>query len=130
QPVFWICDGYFGAVGAGAAIDKAQNLAGVPKFTDAQREALKLYRELAHELAADIPFEVGDIQFLNNFVMLHTRRGYEDWPEPERKRHLMRLWLSDPENRPIPAAQRKGRTGQGVRLKGVELNAPLEPERV
>ena len=129
QSVFWFHDGYFGAVGAGAAIDKAQRLAGVPKFTEDQREALALYRKLADELAADIPFEVGDIQFLNNFVMLHTRRAYEDWPEPDRKRHLLRLWLANPKNRPIPEKYRSGRTGQGVHLNGVTLSAPLTVDR-
>ena len=80
------------------------------------------------ECALDIDFEPGDIQFLNNFVMLHTRREYEDWPEPARKRHLLRLWLSDPASRPIPAEQRQGRAGRGVQLAGVPLVAPLDVE--
>ncbi len=129
QPVFWFHDGYFSAVGAGAAIDKAQDLPDVPKMSPAQKEALELYRQLAHEFSADIPFAVGDIQFLNNFVMLHTRRAYEDWPEVARKRHLLRVWLSDPESRPIPPEHRAGRSGQGVVLKGVERNAPLYLDR-
>lgn len=29
----------------------------------------------------DMDFEPGDIQFLNNYVMLHSRTEYEDWPE-------------------------------------------------
>jgi alpha-ketoglutarate-dependent taurine dioxygenase len=36
----------------------------------------------------------GDIQWLSNHTVLHARTGYEDHPEPERKRHLLRLWLS------------------------------------
>jgi TfdA family taurine catabolism dioxygenase TauD len=80
------------------------------------------------ECALDIDFKGGDIQFLNNFVMLHTRREYEDWPEPARKRHLLRLWLSDPASRPIPQAQRQGRAGRGVQLAGVALVAPLDVE--
>ena len=28
-----------------------------------------------------------------NHVTQHARTDYEDWPEPERKRHLLRLWL-------------------------------------
>lgn len=130
QPVFSFMDGYFSAVGAGAAIDKAQSVPGVPPFTDAQREALALYRELADTLAADIPFAVGDIQFLNNFVTLHTRRGYEDWPDQSKKRHLLRLWLADANGRPIPAEQRNGRVGVGVNIKGVKRNAPLDAEAV
>ena len=40
--------------------------------------------------------EPGDLQFLNNRVTLHNRGDYEDWPEPERRRLLLRLWLTMP----------------------------------
>jgi hypothetical protein len=126
QPIFSFVDGYFSATGAGAAIDKAQKLPGVPPYTAAQREAVEVYRTTVDECAVDIGFEPGDIQLLNNFVTLHTRREYEDWPEEGRKRHLLRLWLSDPNGRPIPKEQREGRSGRGVHLKGVKLVAPLD----
>jgi len=126
QPIFSFTGGYFSATGVGAAIDKAQNLPGVPTFTPAQKEAIEIYRQTVEECALDIDFQRGDIQFLNNFVMLHTRREYEDWPEEHRKRHLLRLWLYDPEGRPIPAEQRAGRAGRGVEIKGVARVAPLD----
>ena len=126
QPIFSFTEGYFSATGAGAAIDKAQKLPGVPPYTPAQKEAVQVYRDTVSECAVDIAFEPGDIQFLNNFVTLHTRREYDDWPEENRKRHLLRLWLSDPNGRPIPKEQRQGRSGRGVHLKGVELIAPLD----
>src|SRR5437016_3336353 len=119
QPIFSFTEGYFSATGLGAVIDKAQQLSGVPKFTPAQKEAVENYRETVEECALDIDFQRGDTQFLNNFVMLHTRREYEDWPQDERKRHLLRLWLYDPAGRIIPAEQRAGRFGSGVNVKGV-----------
>jgi hypothetical protein len=130
RPIFSFTDGYFSATGASAVVDKAQKLPGVPKFTDAQKEAIAVYRATVEECALDIDFNPGDIQFLNNFVMLHTRREYEDWPETARKRHLLRLWLSDPASRPIPSEQRQGRAGRGVQLAGVRLVAPLDVEAV
>jgi hypothetical protein len=33
-------------------------------------------------------------QLLKNAVILHARTEYQDFPEPERKRHLLRLWLT------------------------------------
>ena len=126
QPIFSFTEGYFSATGVGAVIDKAQQLPGVPKFTPAQKEAVEVYRQTVEESALDIDFRRGDIQFLNNFVMLHTRRGYEDWSEPERKRHLLRLWLYDAAGRIIPADQRAGRFGRGVQVKGVARVAPLD----
>jgi len=126
QLIFTFHQGCFSAVGAGSSVDKAQGLPGVPPWSAAQQEAIALYREIAEELLLDIPFQSGDIQFLNNHVALHTRRDYEDWPEPERKRHLLRLWLYDAESRPIPLEQRYGFRGRGVLPAGVQLNAPLD----
>jgi hypothetical protein len=130
QPIFCFYEGYFSAAGAGAVIDKAQGLPGVPPVTPAQKEAIELYRKLVDEMALDLQFARGDIQFLNNFVMLHTRRGYEDWDDPARKRHLLRLWLNDPDGRPVPPQLREGRAGKGVHVAGVTLKAPLDAEMV
>jgi hypothetical protein len=41
---------------------------------------------------------------LNNLVTLHRRNEFEDHPEPERKRHILRLWLSTPNSRPLDPA--------------------------
>ena len=79
-----------------------------------------LYRQVVDECAIDIGFAPGDIQFLNNFVTLHTRREYQDWPEASRKRHLLRLWLSDPAGRPIPREQRAGESDE--RVSGIARN--------
>ena len=69
-------------------------------------------------------FHEGDIQILHNHVMLHSRRGFEDWPEPERRRHLLRLWLRDDAGRPIMPEYQS--VIGGVELDGVELNTPLD----
>ena len=54
------------------------------------------------DLRLDMNFMPGDIQFLHNHTILHARSAYEDWPEAQRKRHLLRLWLSPPGARPLP----------------------------
>ena len=125
QPIFAFVDGYFSASSIGAITEKAQGVPGVPLWTDAQKECVKVYQQTVADCAVDIQFQQGDIQFLNNHVMLHSRREYWDWPEDERKRHLLRLWLYDAEARPIPSIKREGRGGSGVNLKGVKPNAPL-----
>lgn len=127
QPMFSFAEGYFSAIGAGSTIEKAVRLPGVPPLTPAQREAVDYYRDAVSEIAVDIEFRPGDIQFLNNYVMLHSRRGFEDWPEKARRRHLLRLWLRDPGGRPVTVAQREGRTGQGIQIDGLRAVAPLEP---
>ncbi len=125
QPIFSFTDGYFSCSGIGMAVEKAQGLPGVPPYTESQQEAVRVYKETVSECALEIGFQPGDVQFLNNHVMLHTRRDYEDWPEPSRQRHLLRLWLNDLQGRPIPREQREGRLG-GVSVVGVPLSAPLD----
>jgi len=50
-------------------------------------------------------FLPGDMQFVHNHTTLHDRTAFEDWPEPENKRHLLRLWLAAPGARPpMPSA--------------------------
>lgn len=124
MPIFAFEDGYLSIRGAGAHVRKAQGLPGVPPFTEADIEALKMFQELADELAMPMDFQPGDIQFLNNHVMLHTRTAFEDYPEPERKRHLMRLWLSDPAGRPTPPGFRENISG--IEVDGTVLTAPLD----
>ena len=46
-------------------------------------------------------FRQGDIQLLSNHSVLHSRAAFEDYPEPERKRDLLRLWLNVREGRPL-----------------------------
>lgn len=87
-------------------IESAQRFAEVPSLTSDQRRALDLMDALCNdpEFYYDMTFELGDMQFLNNYVVLHSRGEYEDWPEPERKRHLLRLWLRTPGFPRLPEA--------------------------
>jgi hypothetical protein len=125
-PIFAFEQGYFSAKGISSHIMKALELPGVPPLTDKQKEAFALFRALANELALDIPFRQGDLQILNNHVMLHSRRPYADWPEQERKRHLLRIWLRSARIRPVPPLVRENFLG--IEVEGFRPKAPLEAE--
>jgi hypothetical protein len=79
-------------------------------------------------------FKPGDVQLVHNHTILHDRTGFVDWPEPERKRHLLRLWLAADKARPLPPAfaQRYGSVTIGDRggiiVRGTKLYAPLEAQ--
>jgi alpha-ketoglutarate-dependent taurine dioxygenase len=47
------------------------------------------------DLHVELGFEPGQIQYVNNRATGHARTEFVDHPEPERKRHLVRLWLRD-----------------------------------
>ena len=76
----------------------------MPRLTPQQQEALDLLDELMPErqLCFSMELEHGDMQLLNNYVTLHSRTDFEDFDEPDRKRHLLRLWLAIPGSQPLP----------------------------
>ncbi|MBW2280721.1 MAG: TauD/TfdA family dioxygenase [Deltaproteobacteria bacterium] len=77
-------------------IRKAQRHPQVPRFTARQTELLDLIDEIAEDPAfhVEMRLEPGEINYLKNNAVLHARTEYEDFDEPERKRHLVRLWLT------------------------------------
>lgn len=125
QPVFSIQDGYFAARGASSTVERAQRLLDVPKLTAAQREAIDMYNAVPRELSLQIDFELGDIYFVHNHVALHSRTQYQDWPEPERKRHLLRLWMSNDGERPLHPEIAQD-SDHGITVEGTVLHTPLE----
>ncbi|HXF67548.1 MAG TPA: TauD/TfdA family dioxygenase [Burkholderiales bacterium] len=76
--------------------------------TPMQREALVAVQEICNrpELMLSMDFQEGDIQLINNHIMLHAREAFEDHLEPERKRHLLRMWIAvdDARRRPLSDA--------------------------
>jgi hypothetical protein len=95
--------GVFSMYAGSYYILRAQQYAHVPRLTDAQIEVLRLFDEISYEpgIAIEMDFRPGDIQWLSNFAALHARTEFFDHPEPQRRRHLLRLWLSSKTPRPL-----------------------------
>jgi hypothetical protein len=135
MPVYNEYQGYVSAIYSGTYIHSAQRFSEVPRLSAHDIEALEMFDELANdkELRLDMELRPGDMQFLHNHTCLHDRTAFIDWPEPERKRHLLRLWLAAPGARPLPPvyAPRYGSTTIGDRggiiCEKTRLHAPLEP---
>ena len=102
KPIFGFRDGHFTGLFSPAYIRFAQEFPEVPRLTRQQEEALDLFGVLSDELALNMAFEPGDIQLLNNHLIYHARTRYDDYPENDRKRLLLRLWLAVPGSRPLP----------------------------
>ena len=60
-------------------------------------------------------FQPGDIQLLNNAVILHSREAYEDDDDLDQRRHLLRLWLRAHD---FASVESKLRTGIPSRASG------------
>ncbi|MBL8384943.1 MAG: TauD/TfdA family dioxygenase [Burkholderiales bacterium] len=103
------------------------------RLSAAQIEVMDLIDELVNDPAIHLQmaFERGDMQFLHNHQILHSRNDFENWPEPERQRHLLRLWIAPPGGRPLPDvyAARYGGTTPGDRggiiVPGTRLSVSL-----
>ncbi len=126
-PVFNFRDGYFSCRYGRQYIDSTQRFEQVPRMTAKQTEALDMMDALLAERCMRMQFQKGDMQFLFNHVTVHGRTAFEDWPEPERKRHLFRLWLTIDGERPIPDVLAE-RVQGGIVTKDTVFKAPLEAE--
>ena len=115
-------------------IDSAQRFETAPRLSAQQLEALDLLDDIVNEpdMHLRMRLQPGDMQFVYNHSLLHDRTGFTDWPEAEKRRHLLRLWLAVPEDRPLPAvfAQRYGSVDIGDRggviTNETVLHAPID----
>jgi hypothetical protein len=118
-PVFSFFEGYLTVFYQRQYIDSAQRFPDAPSLTPLHVEALNMFDSLANDpkLCLSMELEPGDMQFVYNHALLHDRTGFQDWEESGKKRHLLRLWLSIPGDRPLPEifATRFGTTEIGNR---------------
>lgn len=130
-PVFSRHEGHLIVCFVRRFIESAQRFEALPRLTQAQHDALDMVSDIAASPAfsLDIDFKPGDIQLVNNLTTMHARTEFEDFPEPERKRHLLRLWLAVPGGWPLPKLfyDRYGATTPGGRPSGVVVTRPQEP---
>jgi hypothetical protein len=132
-PLFNWYQGYLSAIYQRQYIDSAQRFADAPRLTPQHVEALDMFDALTNDpkLNMFMEFKPGDVQLVHNHTILHDRTGFEDWPEPDKRRHLLRLWLAADKARPLPPvyAQRYGSVEIGNRggiiVRGTKLQAPL-----
>lgn len=107
------------------------------ELTQLQSSALQFIADTAwrEDIAFKQTMEPGDAQFVNNYLILHSRNEFEDWPEPDARRLLLRLWLQVPGirnfgdiehvMRVVPLVYgNQGRTPKDLDERGI--NQPLE----
>ncbi|MEM7210485.1 MAG: TauD/TfdA family dioxygenase [Pseudomonadota bacterium] len=116
-------------------VDSAARLEDAPRLSDRHRAALDVWDNLTNdpELNLSMRLTPGDMQFVYNHHLMHDRSGFSDWPEPDKRRHLLRLWLAIPGDRPLPPvfAQRYGPIDVGARggivVRDTKLHVSLTP---
>ncbi len=102
-PVYSLRDGHFAARYIRNHVRSSQLRTDTPRLDARGHRALDVIQELAEADAFrfDMVLQPGDMQFVNNHVLVHSRTHFEDHEDPARRRHLLRLWLSVPDARPL-----------------------------
>jgi hypothetical protein len=103
QPIFSEKEGYFACSYLRVLIDQANLDESCPKLTQEQIEAVDFLDQVCErpQLQTKFTMQKGEILFLNNWTLLHRRTAFTDSPEPLKQRHLLRVWLSMPNSRPL-----------------------------
>lgn len=139
-PIAGFKDGYFAFRSNRKNIIAAQrDFTDVPRLTDKQLRLMEVLETLFHDqrFCYSMQLEAGDLQLLNNYVTIHSRTNFEDYEDAEKKRHLLRLWLSIPGCQPLPDdwyepykstlanSVRGGLRGQGINKAFLSFEAQM-----
>lgn len=133
--IFNHTDDHLVCCGMDPDIRSAQRLEDVNPLTELQLAALDEFQNIARETALNMTLERGDIQFVHNHTVVHARGSYEDHEALDRRRYMVRLWLSSPQGRKLPPflAERwgniePGKTRGGIKVPGATPVVHLEPD--
>ena len=102
-PVFAFRDGKLSCRYQRSGIAAGHRALGVA-LTEQELAAMDLFDEIARAPEHRIAFflERGDMLVINNYTVLHARTRFVEYPDPRRRRHLVRLWLDAEDFRDVP----------------------------
>lgn len=111
SPIFSYYEGKLACRYLRAYIELGHERRDVP-MSQVQLDALNLFDQISHDpdLKLDMMLEPGDIQFCNNYCVMHSRNAFEDYDDLAQRRKLLRLWLKMPNARKL-AKDFPGRNG-------------------
>ena len=94
EPVFSVADGVLSCSIRRNTVQKAIDRSGIA-MTPQETAALAYFDSVTEDpqFVLEMELEPGDIQFVNNYTILHGRSNFVDDVVAKNKRHLVRLWL-------------------------------------
>lgn len=111
SPIFSFNDGKLSCRYLRQYIELGHEMMNLP-LSRIELEALDIFDALMHDenLRLDMMLQPGDLQFANNYMVMHSRTEFEDYQESELRRKMLRLWLKMPNARQL-AVDFPGRNG-------------------
>jgi len=127
-PVFMWHDGRLFSRFNPGYLHSAQRYPQTPRLTPQQVEAINIFEQLcwSDPFHLDMSLRAGDLQLLNNNCIVHARHAYEDDPRPDRRRHLLRMWLFTTGIEGIPAPMRERYRDMESWYENARLTPPAE----
>lgn len=103
-PLFAVRDGQLSSRYLRSNLVAGHKQLGIP-LTDEEIHAMNRFDKVATAPENRLAFflERGDMIVINNYAVMHARTSFQNFPEPERRRHLVRLWLDRPGFRSVPS---------------------------
>jgi hypothetical protein len=103
QPILSEKEGFFACSYLRVLIDRAHEDENCPRLSQKQIDAIDFLDQVCErpELQTKLTMKRGEILFLNNWTLLHRRTAFTDYNELTKRRHLLRIWLSMPNSRPL-----------------------------
>jgi hypothetical protein len=103
MPVFAIREGQLSCRYQRAGLAAGERALG-HSLSDLDLQALDLFDAVARAPENRLAFslERGEMVVINNYTVLHARTKFTEFPEPERRRRLVRLWLDADGFRDVP----------------------------
>jgi len=124
-PIFSTADGKMCCRYSRFYTDRAQEFKGVKPMSPEKINALDVFDSLLYDSSKyqyRRQFKKGDVMFVNNHVLFHSRTAYVDGDSVETSRHLYRAWMATPNSRNLDPAMACffGNVGAGEQRGGVK----------
>lgn len=83
-------------------LELGHDMMGAP-LSAIEREAFDLIDSIIHDesMRINMLMEPGDLQLVNNYVVMHSRTSFEDFDDIQQRRKKLRLWLRTPGSREL-----------------------------
>ena len=108
-------------------IRSSQRHAEAPRLSETMLKALDVVSAMARDGNFNVYMELrpGEMQFINNYHVLHGRTPYEDDAANGYKRHLKRLWLATRYLKSRPAQFANAAQAHWARSRSISQIAPI-----
>jgi len=104
HPIYCYHEGRLNIIHKAPYIFSAQKYEDVPKLTELQKEAIQRFEQLTEDPSYMLAVELqpGECVVCSNHSLVHGRTAFEDGEDSVTTRHMLRLWLTNPNGRPLP----------------------------